>query len=238
MAYKTYKKEYDYSYSLGVFPTIELLQNRPRTVGKVLLHSDGSENAGVRKIIEICRQKHVLFETNDKLINKFSNKENCYAIGFFSKSSNILSRTRSHIVLVTPGNMGNLGTIIRTAVGFGIKDIGIIRPGVDAFDPKVVRGSMGSLFKVNIEYFDNIQEYMDAFHHGIYTFRLNGQTTLEDVVIDPSQPFALVFGNESSGLGAEYQEIGTGVVIPHSKDIDSLNLSVAVGIAIHHFVNY
>ena len=61
-----------------------------------------------------------------------------------------------------PSDMGNLGTIIRTAVGFGCTDIGIISPAVDAYNPKVIRGSMGSFFKVNLQYFDSFEEYKEA----------------------------------------------------------------------------
>ena len=59
-----------------------------------------------------------------------------------------LSGASNHIVLVNPSDMGNLGTIIRTAVGFGFTDIGIISPAVDAYNPKVIRGSMGSFSKL------------------------------------------------------------------------------------------
>ena len=49
--------------------------------------------------------------------------------------------------------MGNLGTIMRTMVGFGMEDLAIIRPGVDAYDPKVIRASMGSIFHLRFAYF-------------------------------------------------------------------------------------
>jgi len=236
LSYKPYKKEFPYSYTLGVFPTIELLESGRYETEKVVLHSAGSENQGIVKIIELCRIRGIPAETNDKLVNKLSTKENCYAVGIFHKREVTLEAPENHIVLVHPGDMGNLGTIIRTAVGFGIRNIAVIRPGVDAYDPKVVRGSMGSFFRANVQYFESFQAYQDAFaDHSIYTFRLNAAVPLQRVEPNPQKPFALVFGNESSGLSAEFDAIGTGVVIPHRSDIDSLNLSIAVGIAAYHF---
>ena len=58
--------------------------------------------------------------------------------------------------------MGNLGTILRSCLGFGMKDIAIIKPGVDIFDPKVVRASMGSIFSLNISYFNSFEDYKNA----------------------------------------------------------------------------
>lgn len=95
---------------------------------------------------------------------------------------------------------------------------------------------MGSIFKINIQYFENFQEYMNAFNNEIYTFRLDGKTELNNnIEINKSRPYTLVFGNESSGLKKDYNELDNGVFIRHTEDIDSLNLSVAVGIATYHF---
>lgn len=57
----------------------------------------------------------------------------------------------NHVVLVNPSNAGNLGTIIRSCIGFGVEDIAIILPAVDLFDPKTIRASMGAKAKIRIE---------------------------------------------------------------------------------------
>lgn len=234
MGYKIYNKKYDYSYSLGVYPTIELLQNKAELIEKVLLHSKVQNNA-IRKIIHFCNQKQIRFEVNDKLINKLSTKDNCYAIGIFKKQFNKLAQFENHIVLDRPGDMGNMGTIIRTAVGFGMMNLGIIRPAVDIYNPKVVRSSMGSIFKINIQYFESFQEYMNSFPNDIYTFRLDGEIELHKIKGNKNEAYTLVFGNEGSGLPSDYNVLDEGVVIRHTQDIDSLNLAVSVGIAAHHF---
>lgn len=239
MAHKPYKKEYDYSYTLGVYPTLELLKHRPSLVRQVYLHSAGEESSGIRKITAKCQQLGIRVETNDRAVQRLSSKENCYAVGIFTKQEQRLQSDQDHLMLVNPSDMGNMGTIIRTMVGFGMQSIGIIRPGVDVYHPKVVRGSMGSLFQVNVQYFEDFQQYQALFERDrdIYPFMLDGKLTLEQIKINTGKPFTIVFGNEGSGLGEEFASIGTSIVIPHSEQIDSLNLSVAVGIAAYRLTS-
>ncbi len=232
---KSYKKDFQYSYSIGVFPTLELINNKKEDVLMVLLSIDSRENEGVKKIIDLCNEYNIEFQINDKAISRISKKENSYAIGVFKKYEQRLDAKNNHVVLVNPSDMGNLGTIIRTILGFGIKDLAIIRPGVDIFDPKAIRASMGGIFRISFQYFEDFNSYLDTYNHDIYTFMLDAKQRLHDVQIDSSRPFSLVFGNEGSGLGEEFKDIGTSIIIPHSNEIDSLNLSIAVGIATYEF---
>ena len=55
--------------------------------------------------------------------------------------------------------MGNLGTIIRTMAGFGFANLVLIRPAADVFDPKTVRASVGTVFRLSFEYFDTFNDY-------------------------------------------------------------------------------
>lgn len=232
---KAYKKDFQYSYTLGVFPTLELLNSQIDKVIEVVLSSDGMENEGVIKIIDICKEHNIKYEINNKAINRISKKQNCYAIGVFKKYNIKLDMDKNHLVLVEPSDMGNLGTIIRTMLGFDIKNLAIIKPAVDIYDPRAIRASMGAAFKISFEYFDSFEQYMASFNHNIYTFMLDAKESLYDVNIKKDKPFSLVFGNEGSGLSHEFSNIGTSIIIPHSSEIDSLNLSIAVGIAIYQF---
>lgn len=232
---KPYKKDFQHAYSIGVFPTLELLKYKREEVLMVLLSSNGMENQGVRKIIDMCDEYNIEVQINDKLVNRISKKENSYAIGVFKKYEQKLDMRENHVVLVNPSDMGNLGTIIRTILGFGIKNLAIIRPGVDIFDPKAVRASMGAMFKLSFQYFDDFYSYSKIYDHDIYTFMLDAKKSLHDIKVNTDKPYSLVFGNEGSGLGDEFKDIGTSVIIPHSDEIDSLNLSIAVGIATYEF---
>lgn len=233
---KPYKKDADYSYTLGAFPTYELIKSRPEIVRKVLVHSGYTDKENLEKL---CNQNQITLEHNDKLISKISDKGNCYVAGVFEKYSGQLSRDKPHIVLVNPSNMGNLGTILRTAVGFGIYDIAIILPGADLFHPKTVRSSMGALFRLTHHQYTSFAEYREQFNqHEVFTFMLNGEHTLDIKDSPKSELFTLVFGNEATGLDDSFLEVGTSIFIPQSQDVDSLNLTIAVGIGAYVFTSH
>ncbi|OGC68829.1 hypothetical protein A2415_02695 [candidate division WWE3 bacterium RIFOXYC1_FULL_39_7] len=228
---KTYNKKSDISYSIGVAPTIELLEHRPEEVMKVLINPKGSQNTGLEKIIKLCAELNTPVEENQKLIEKLSQSENTYALASFRKYSTELNRTGNHVVLVNPSDMGNIGTICRTMLAFDFTELAIIKPAVDFFDPKVVRASMGAIFSLNFEYFDSFEDYQKKFGHNIYTFIGDGKTQLDKVTFN--KPYSLVFGNEGEGLTKDYKELGESVRIPQSSKVDSFNLSIAVGISLY-----
>lgn len=232
---KPYKKDVDYSYTLGAFPTFELIGSRPDQVRKVLVDSGFTDQD---KLGRLCEDNHIPMEFNDKLLTKLSDKENCYVAGVFSKYTCELETDKPHIVLVNPSNMGNLGTIIRTAVGFGIHNIAIITPAADIFHPKTVRSSMGALFKLNFHHYEDFEQYRSRFpQHEIFTFMLNGERTLNLRDCPKAELYSLVFGNEATGLDDSYLKVGTSIFIPQSPEVDSLNLTIAVGIGAYVFTN-
>ena len=213
--YKRYRKDSPVSYALGITLTFELLRFQPDKVTRVYIHSGMKEG-----------------ETLDKIFHVLSQKENCYVIGEFTKYEGQLEKTASHIVLVNPSNAGNMGTIMRSALGFGLNQMAIIRPAVDAFDPKVVRASMGAIFSTNFVYFEDFDEYQAQFgERELYPFMLDAKKSLHE--IRPQGTFSLLFGNEATGLPDRFAQIGTSVIIPHSNRIDSLNLPIAASIAMY-----
>lgn len=232
MEIKTYKKDAFYSYTLGAFPTIEMLKNHREDAIKVYIHSSFKNEEIINTINSLRGRSEVEF--NDKMINKLSQKENCYVIGVFKKYKNVLENDH-HVVLVNPSNMGNLGTIIRSCLGFNIKNIAIIKPGVDFFDPKVVRASMGAIFSCNICYFDTFEDYLKVFpNHKIHSFMLQATKTLQETKFSEDKLSSLVFGNESSGLDISYLNEDS-IIIKHSTLIDSLNLPSSLAISLYEF---
>lgn len=236
MDIKIYKKSFEHSYTLGIFPTVELIKFKPESVIKVLVSSSYRADSDM-DIFKLCKEYNIKTEINDKAISKISSKENCYVAGVFHKYQCELT-SGSHIVLVNPGNMGNMGTIIRTLTGFGLNDLAIVSPGVDIFDPKVIRASMGALFKINFKYYDSFDEYKKNFNeHKFYAFMLKGAISLKDVNHDINKSFSLIFGNEATGLDDSFAHIGTSIIIKHTDRIDSLNLTIAAGIAMYQFLS-
>lgn len=233
MKIQRYKHDSNYSYALGATLTFELLKNSPNIATRVLVKSSIDITPAIKNLFELCEQNKIPIETNDKAFNILSQKGNCFVIGEFRKNSEQICNG-NHIVLVNPSDAGNLGTILRTATGFGITNIAIIKPAVDFYDPKTIRASMGAAFHVNVEYFDNIHEYINRFpKNHLYSFMLTSSKPLCEV--KQNAPFSLIFGNEATGLPEDFASFSDSVVIPHSNDIDSLNLPIAASIAIYEF---
>lgn len=231
MRLKKYEREADHAYSFGVFPTLELLRFQPEHVREVLLTSGGAQNEGVAKIRALCQTAHIPVTVDDKLVERIAPKDNTYAVGVFEKYISALDPAADHVVLVNPADMGNLGTALRTMLGFGFENLALVKPAADHFDPRVVRASMGALFQVNVVYFDTFEAYRAVFDHPLYLFMTDGEVSLSDATFQ--SPFTLVFGSESSGLPESYRALGTRISIPHNRAIDSLNLSVAIGIGLY-----
>lgn len=228
---KKYNKKDSVSYALGATLTIELLKNKLEYVRKIYFHSSLEKNDVTLKIENICKKNNIPIIQSDKAFRVLSDKENCYIIGEFEKFETKLEKNENHVVLVNPSNSGNLGTIIRSMVGFGIHNIAIIRPAVDIYDLKTIRASMGAIFNINFMYFDSFVDYEKNYHNNFYPFMLQAKKKLKEVNF--VKPYSLIFGNEATGLPQEFLDVGESVIIAHSKNIDSLNLTIATSIAIY-----
>ena len=156
------------------------------------------------------------FRTNS--IDKWDLKENSFLL--------LLDR------LQDPGNMG---TIIRTADAFGLDGIIVTEGCVDVYNPKVVRSTMGSIFRVPIYHEDDpilairklktkgIKVYTTSLGGNIYTYEVNFKL-----------PFLLVVGNESSGVSSSIYSVSDSLIkIPMIGDAESLNVAIASSIVMY-----
>ena len=232
-----YRSDLDYAYAPGMFPAMECLLHRPDCARRVLLHSKSAGTQGAARLMELAEKLHIRVEEADRALSRISGKENCFAAAVFSKFDDPLAPHKPHVVLHNPSDCGNVGTILRTALGFGVDDVALIRPCVDVFDPRVVRASMGSMFQLRIRTYDDFSQYQaDHGDHALYPFMLDGSRSLPDVLAgDVPARWTLIFGNEGSGLPAEFAALGQPVRIPSNERIDSLNLSIAAAIGVYGF---
>ena len=129
---------------------------------------------------------------------------------------------------------GNLGTIIRICDWFGIKNIYLSENSVDAYNPKVVQSTMGSISRVNIIYTELDQLINDVPKDvDIYAAVMNGEK-LNDILIGKNS--LIFFGNESNGISIDLlNKIQTKITIPRIGNADSLNVSVSSGIILNKF---
>lgn len=229
--YKKYQKDLSYTYTAGIFSTIEVLEQRPTVVKEVLLRTKTKDSAGVGKILELAARNKIKISYDDAQITKLSGAENHQTLAIFDKYEIPLDQAANHVVLVNPTDMGNLGTIIRTMAGFDVLDLAIIKPGVDHFDPKVIRASMGAIFQMRVASFNSFTEYKEQFHRNYYPLMTSGRDI--GILLPLRSPYSLVFGPEGAGLSEDFKNFGIALRLPQSGRIDSLNLAIAVGITLY-----
>ena len=227
----SYKSDNIHTYGLGATVAMEyLLKNRDAVKG-MILHPGFRSEETIAKIKDICGND-IPVSTEEKPFNILSKKDNCFVICVIEKKKARLS-DGNHMVLVNPSNCGNLGTIVRSCLGFGVKDIAIVgKTAADPFDPKTIRASMGACASVRIEVFDEFSEYAERFpSNNLYPFMLDGSTKLQETTIN--KPFSLIMGNEATGLDPSFQKIGQPIRIEHTSNIDSLNITIAASIGLY-----
>ena len=137
-------------------------------------------------------------------------------------------------------NPGNLGTIIRLADWFGIKDIVCSKECADCYNPKVVQATMGAILRVRVHYVDDLaQLLLSAKHKGmpIYGTLLTGKNIY---ATDIDNRGIVVMGNEGRGVSEECSATLTHhLLIPpypaNSPTSESLNVAMATGIILSEF---
>ena len=232
-----YRNDLDYSYAPGIFPSMECLAWRPRDVRRLLVHSSASGREGMDKLCALAEKHHIRIEEADRALARISGKENCYAAAVFGKFEEEPQADKPHIVLHNPGDSGNIGTILRTALGLGIEDVALVRPCADLFDPKTVRASMGALFRLRVKVYGRFEEYREAYPgRALYPFMLDASVPLQEAVKKKADLWTLVFGNEGRGLPEEFAAYGQAVRIESNDKVDSLNLGIAAAIAMYQFM--
>lgn len=134
---------------------------------------------------------------------------------------------------------GNLGTIIRTCDWFGVQDILLGEGSVDAYNSKVIRGTMGSIFHCNLHHSQDLLQKITELQKTGYIVigtSLNTTNTLNSIKkeIDNKDKVAIVFGSESHGLNSEVEKSCDVLAkIPGGGQAESLNIGVSCGISLY-----
>ena len=173
------------------------------------------------KKIERNKEKHEKKEIKEDLLDKYNIDYN------------------SEYILALDGlqDPGNMGTIIRTADSANIKQIIVSKSTVDCYSSKVIRSTMGAIFRVNVIEVENLVETLNMLKNkgfDIISTSLDTNNSIYNITYKKS---VVVIGNEANGVTKEVQEISNKKVkIPMLGKTESLNASVAAGIMIYEYV--
>ena len=151
--------------------------------------------------------------------------------------SDILKKDKRQIFLVLESlqDPGNMGTIIRTAEGAGIDGIIVNKETVDMYNPKVIRSTMGSIYRVPVVICQDLSEAVDELSRAgvtLYAAHLKGDVYYTDGQFDGS--VGLMIGNEANGLSDEMSKKAHKLIkIPMDGQVESLNAAVAAAILMY-----
>lgn len=138
------------------------------------------------------------------------------------------------VVLDRLQDPGNLGTILRTAEGAGVSGIVMSSDCADIYNPKVIRSTMGSIFRVPFAVLDDLPAAVERIREkGITTYaaHLQGEDYNKGVF---EKDIALLIGNEAAGLSKEVSEkADQWIKIPMEGKVESLNAAVAAAILMY-----
>ncbi len=154
-----------------------------------------------------------------------------------SKDTNI--RYDQDIILALDGiqDPGNLGTILRTADSVNLKQIIVTKNTADAYNPKVVRSTMGAIFRVNIIETENLEKTLKEIQKNKFKVIVTSLDTNNSIYDIDYAKKVIVIGNEANGVTKEVQEMADNKVkIPMLGKTESLNASVAAGIMLYEYV--
>ncbi len=197
---------------------------------------DGSEF--IKSLLN--QEKYKVLEVEEKLFNELSDTHSPQGILAVVKQpevnwDKIIKANGFVMILDRLQDPGNLGTIIRTADAAGADGVVLLKGTVDAYNPKVLRSTMGSVFEMPVLEGVSWEEVKDKLKTNGFTI---AATALEDSVeydsMDYTTSTALVIGNEANGISPEVlSESDVKVKIPIVGSAESLNAGVAAAVVMY-----
>ena len=177
-----------------------------------------------------CNEKYLVPE---KLIEHMSDVKTPQGVIFVVRQDENAALDEGAILaLDNVRDSGNMGTIIRTAEGLGITNIVLLGDCVDVYNPKTVRATMGSIFRikpVRME-FDELRKWADENNMKIYATALSDKATdIREVELSNA---VAVIGNEARGVCEEVLNGSDGHIIIPIKSAQSFNASIAAAIVL------
>lgn len=238
---KKYRNEYNKFYVEGRKLLEEVIKFSEKNIESILISKEKLEMGILKidgKILEKNQIRDKIFIVKNSLIEKITEQKNPEGIiTIVKKESKKESELNEKILPVLDGvsDPGNLGTILRTLVATGIKQVVLTEDCTDIYSPKVLRSSMGAVFKIEVIYLknDELLEMLKSKGYCIYSTEMNGENVY-DVDFNSISKKALIFGNEANGVSENIKEnTDIHITIPMEKNTESLNLSTSLSVVFY-----
>ena len=210
-------------------------------IKKVIICEDTTKTYEIPTNIRLEIAKYECIYVSEKIFNlitQVTNPQGIMAIAEKTSKEEEIDYTQDLIIMLDDiQDPGNLGTILRTIDSIGLKQIIVSKETADAFNPKVVRSTMGAIFRIKIIESENLIETIKNIkkhHFKLVVTSLQTDNTIYDVNYNKK---IIVIGNEGNGVSKEIQDMADEKIkIPMLGKTESLNASVATGIVLYEYV--
>jgi len=231
----------------GINPAFELMKAGKREITRIFLSESAKKNPRVVKIEELCKKRRIPFEWQEKgrLIQMCDSRDNQGVVVYCSPYPYVPSRemgqTPRMLLLDNLEDPQNVGAILRSAEIFGFREIFLPLKGSPGIYPSVVKASAGATEHLLIARDRNANQYLKiARDLGYKVAALDGagKTELDELAGNAPEKLLLVIGGEDKGIGQFIlNEADYVVKLPQKGRINSLNASVAAGVAMYALRN-
>ena len=237
---KKYRDEENMFLVEGIKMVQEALLEKAK-IEKVVVCEDCINNNTISKelLYEIAKQDCIY--VSEKVFQNLTEVTNPQGILAVLKKENGEEQIsyNEDIIVVLDGiqDPGNLGTILRTIDSIGLTQVILSEKTADPYNPKVVRSTMGAIYRVNMIRSQNIIETLKNIKKHQYEIVATSLQTEKSIYDINYEKKVIVVGNEANGVSKEILELANQKVkIPMPGKAESLNVAVATGIILYEYV--
>ena len=237
------KKERDIS-NQYIVEGVKLLKeaiNEEAKINKIIICDDCDKTEVIPKDImyEIAKYDCVYVTKKIfKYISEVQEPQGILAIVEKNNSDSDINYNQDIIVALDDvQDPGNLGTILRTVDSIGVTQILVSKGTADSYNPKVVRSTMGAIFRIRIIECDDLEKMLKEIKKHKFKIVVTSLQTENSIYDINYNKKVIVIGNEANGVEEKIQKIADEKVkIPMLGKTESLNASVATGIVLYEYV--
>lgn len=237
------KKERDASQEYvveGIKLIAEALQEKAN-IKQIVLCDDCEKTESIPKelMYEIAKQECIyVTEKIFEYISQVSTPQGILAVIEKNNQQTEIDYTEDIIVALDDvQDPGNLGTILRTVDSIGITQILVSKGTADAYNPKVVRSTMGAIFRIKIIECEDLEKTLKEIKKHKFKIVVSSLQTENTIYDIDYKKKVIIIGNEANGVEENIQKIADEKIkIPMLGKTESLNASVATGIILYEYV--
>ena len=204
----------------------------------IIIMTEEFANHNQKYVEKINNYKFILVTENVfKELTEVKTPQGILAVVYKNEQIKIDEKADYIMALDDVQDPGNIGTIIRTLDSANIKQLIVSRGTVDAYSPKVVRSTMGAIFRVQIIEVENLSETLNSLKQKGFDLVSTSLQTDKNIYDINYNKKVVVIGNEANGVSKDIQDASDyKVKIPMMGKTESLNASVAASIMIYEYV--